>query len=392
MAEDMTPASGERITMFTALKKFADFEGRATRKEFGLFLLLEVALLALILLIKAGITCTWPLFFEGYVPEYLGQILNILFFLVTLFLLAPGLAVAVRRLQDFGQHKKLVIPVAVWYFLFVLQTQNLFPLNFPWIDALFTFVNFFAGIYSLVLLWFLFFRKSDAGENQYGPAPLAEPEAEPCTLLEEVSLQDVEDVKVTVWETLLKFKQFTGRATRREFFLFVLATAAGAILLFLLNFLLMLGLFAIAPYMLDYVNPSNYFATLLNLPILIPFFLVSIAWNLGLLCPTVAVSIRRMHDTGRSGRFALLLAPYLFLTTIGIWLPTFLFPPVARIFVFLLAMGCGIAFLFFACMKSQPDRNQYDLDEEEEAEEEDGEAGEVEETEEADGAEENTVE
>ena len=68
-----------------------------------------------------------------------------------------------------------------------------------------------------------------------------------------------------------------------------------------------------------------------------------------------------MHDTGRSGKFVLLLAPYLFLSTIGDWLPHSLFPPVVNIVFSVIALLAGAVFIFFACQKSRTGENQYDL-------------------------------
>ena len=92
-------------------------------------------------------------------------------------------------------------------------------------------------------------------------------------------------------------------------------------------------------------------------------------WSLIVIIPTLAVFCRRMHDTGRSGKFVLLLAPYLFLSTIGDWLPHSLFPPVVNIIFSVIALLTGAVFIFFACQKSQPGENQYDLPVEEDEEE-----------------------
>ena len=129
----------------------------------------------------------------------------------------------------------------------------------------------------------------------------------------------------------------------------------------LLNFLIILVLFWFDPALGDYFSFENYPANIIYLPVLLPFILISCIWRFGILCPAVAVAIRRMHDTGRSGKFVLLLAPYLFLSTIGDWLPHSLFPPVVNIVFSVIALLAGAVFIFFACQKSRTGENQYDL-------------------------------
>ena len=182
--------------------------------------------------------------------------------------------------------------------------------------------------------------------------------------------------EINMLTALKKFKQFSGRSTRKEFWLFVLFTALVSIGLTLLNFLLMLILFWFDPAMVDFFNFNNYFANLSSLPLLIPFVLLSIVWRLGILCPAAAVAIRRMHDIGKSGKFALFLAPYAVLMLIYDLLP---FSLNCSWIFWLLTIPVAIAaivFLVLASQKSQPGKNQYDLPEEDEENEEDGEDGE----------------
>lgn len=182
--------------------------------------------------------------------------------------------------------------------------------------------------------------------------------------------------EINMLTALKKFKQFSGRSTRKEFWLFVLFTALVSIGLTLLNFLLMLVLFWCDPAMVDLFDFNNYFANLRSLPLLIPFALLTIVWRLGILCPAAAVAIRRMHDIGKSGIFALFLAPYAFLMLIYDLVP---FSLNCSWIFWLLTIPIAIAaivFLVLASQKSQPGKNQYDLPEEDEENEENEEDGE----------------
>lgn len=111
------------------LKQYADFSGRARRKEYWMFVLFNMifAIVAMILDNVLGIAMEGI----GYGPLY-G--------LYVLAMLIPGLAVAVRRLHDVGK--------SGWMILIAL---------IPLIGA----------IWLLVLM----VTDSNPGENQYGQNP-----------------------------------------------------------------------------------------------------------------------------------------------------------------------------------------------------------------------------
>ena len=95
---------------------------------------------------------------------------------------------------------------------------------------------------------------------------------------------DFEALKTNYLEVLKKFKVFTGRARRREFWMFALCNfAIGAVL----------GILGRIP------------------AIGIVFSIVSLLFSLAILIPSIAVGIRRLHDTNRSGWLMLLcLIPF----------------------------------------------------------------------------------
>ena len=103
---------------------YADFDGRARRKEFWMFVLFNI-------LISLGITLI-----VGLVSDSLASLLSGLY---SLAVLVPGIAVGVRRLHDTGKTGWLIL-------------LGLIPL-----------IN-------LVLLYF-FAIEGDPGPNEYGPDP-----------------------------------------------------------------------------------------------------------------------------------------------------------------------------------------------------------------------------
>lgn len=114
-----------------ALKNYAEFNGRASRREYWMFSLSHIIILALILWLSMA--------FETVVSG-LTSILSILYMIVTLI---PHLAVLVRRLHDTNQ--------SGWFY----------------------FISFIPFIGPIILFVFLC-KKGTSGDNNYGPDPKAE--------------------------------------------------------------------------------------------------------------------------------------------------------------------------------------------------------------------------
>lgn len=108
------------------LKKYADFSGRARRKEYWMFFLFNV-----IFALAMGLLSAVPA---------VGGLFKILAVIYSLALLVPGLAVTVRRLHDSGK--------SGWYILI-----SLIPLV------------------GTILLLVAVCKDSQLGENQYGECP-----------------------------------------------------------------------------------------------------------------------------------------------------------------------------------------------------------------------------
>ena len=115
------------------LNQYSDFNGRARRKEYWMFVLVNF----IISLATVGIDNALGLSFN-YTGNVSGSgVFNLLY---NLLILIPNLAVAVRRLHDIGK--------SGWMLLI-----GLIPLV--------------GAIWLLILL----LRDSEAGENKYGPNP-----------------------------------------------------------------------------------------------------------------------------------------------------------------------------------------------------------------------------
>jgi uncharacterized membrane protein YhaH (DUF805 family) len=90
------------------------------------------------------------------------------------------------------------------------------------------------------------------------------------------------------------YANFNGRARRSEYWWFRLAT----LLITMVPYLLFSLFFANIPGPDDITPVDNYTSTL-------PFMVFTTVW-LALLIPTMAVAVRRLHDTNKSGWFILL--------------------------------------------------------------------------------------
>jgi len=123
-----------------ALKKYASFSGRASRREFWMFFLFMViaCIVCMIIDIRLGTTLELDLGF-GPMPTPYGYVL-IAYLIITLL---PGLALSVRRMHDINK--------TGW----ILLVQ---------------FIPIVGGIWLLVL----YCLPGTIGDNQYGPDPYAE--------------------------------------------------------------------------------------------------------------------------------------------------------------------------------------------------------------------------
>ena len=142
-----------------------------------------------------------------------------------------------------------------------------------------------------------------------------------------------------------KYADFTGRAPRPEYWWYVLA----------------LVILSIVARIID---------SILGMKILGPYGPLSLIVTLGLLVPNLAVSVRRLHDTNRSGWWVLLpLVPYCIAFIVGgaammgaasggSSLGMMAGAGIAGIFL-LIGFICAIVLLVFMCLPSTPGDNRY---------------------------------
>jgi uncharacterized membrane protein YhaH (DUF805 family) len=132
------------------LKNYANFEGRARRKEFWSFVLFS-ALFGIVLWTFDKTSFSVPVFSSIY----------------SVLTLLPSLAVTVRRLHDTGKSGWCYPPWLIFVaFFYVFGVVLLTELNGA--GALFCFALVVAGC---VVFLVVMAREGDAGQNRYGPSP-----------------------------------------------------------------------------------------------------------------------------------------------------------------------------------------------------------------------------
>jgi uncharacterized membrane protein YhaH (DUF805 family) len=118
--------------MFEAYKRYFDFQGRASRKEYWLFYLLFVI---------ATVVCSVLVYATGSPDGVFAMLISLVFGVFALGSLIPSFAVAFRRLHDTNR--------SAWWLLIAL-------------------LPFIGGIVLLVFN----VLPGTPGDNRYGPSPL----------------------------------------------------------------------------------------------------------------------------------------------------------------------------------------------------------------------------
>ena len=156
---------------------------------------------------------------------------------------------------------------------------------------------------------------------------------------------------------LKRYAEFSGRSRRMEFWMFQL----GVWLLWMVLWIVMMVIgFGTASAARD---PA---AGLIGMFASMGIFMVIFAIvGLGLLIPQLAVAVRRLHDTNRSGWWLLLpIAPYvltILLAIMGAASQSSALLGIAMIFN-LLVIVAGIVLLVFYCLPGTPGPNKYGAD------------------------------
>jgi len=157
---------------------------------------------------------------------------------------------------------------------------------------------------------------------------------------------------------LKRYADFQGRSRRMEFWMFGLGVFLLYIMLFVISLTIGIGSAGLALS----GGGAGLVGLMMSMGVLSMVF--AIVW-LGLLIPSIAVSVRRLHDTGRSGFWLFLyLAPYLIGTII-----TFSAMPsnytgltaIGGIFSLIGLIG-GIVLLVFYCLPGTVGPNRFGPD------------------------------
>lgn len=139
-----------------ALRKYVTFSGRARRREFWYFSLVNFLITLVLTFADMIITRT---FFDIDYPPLVDL------YAVGVFL--PGLAVAVRRLHDVGRSGWWLAPVVGAYFIIGFLQESSYEPGNEWLGL--------AHGGSLILTVAFFIRNSQAGVNRFGPNPKEAP-------------------------------------------------------------------------------------------------------------------------------------------------------------------------------------------------------------------------
>lgn len=140
---------------FSTLKKYAEFNGRASRQEFWIFFLFVI--------LAQGFGRVLDAFMGrgGYMP---GPIYS----LVALFLFLPQVAVTVRRLHDVGKSgREMVVPMIMLLALPLVAAFHGFIGRIITLGYVGVTLILFAGLLMLLV------KKGGTVPNKYGAAPTA---------------------------------------------------------------------------------------------------------------------------------------------------------------------------------------------------------------------------
>ena len=95
-----------------------------------------------------------------------------------------------------------------------------------------------------------------------------------------------------------KFVTFSGRASRSEYWWWVLASFGVSLVLQIIGYV------AAGPRLLEAIRRGSF-----DFGVLLPALIPSLVWAVIVLLPTLAVVVRRLHDSNRRGWWCLLYLP-----------------------------------------------------------------------------------
>ncbi len=165
--------------MLLPLKRYAEFSGRSRRMEYWMFVLFQI-LLAVAFWVVLAIVGGGALM-SGGDPSALAaaggvvMIVSIVYGLVSLALIVPGIAVGVRRLHDTDRTGWWMLgPIAGYILMVVGGLMAASTPDNPGVGGILAMVGMImVVVLGLVLLVFMFLEGT-RGPNKYGPDPKGE--------------------------------------------------------------------------------------------------------------------------------------------------------------------------------------------------------------------------
>ncbi len=227
------------------LKKYAKFKGRASRTEFWVFTLINLAIFSLFYYYFYTILYN-DIYYSYYGFSTTETVILWVFNIYSILMIIPSLAVFTRRMHDVGK--------SGWWILL-----NFIP---------------FGGLFLLVLLC----GKSDEGKNEYGKHP-DDPTAS------DTIPQNKTDVN-HYFNCLEKYAKFKGRSSRSEYWQFTLISIGIFLLLLLINNV--------------FIDTRGYHSDGHDM-LVAGYMCIMILYCGYIITPLLAVTVRRMHDVNKSG-------------------------------------------------------------------------------------------
>jgi len=285
--------------MFLPLKKYADFEGRSTRIEYWMWSLFNILLL-FVFHILVAISVSQSVKFYIFLAQGL----------IWLGLLIPSLAVGVRRFHDTGRTGWwILVPMAALFIatiaFFVHTGQDiktlfsLFKRTEAWgRDAyLIKYLYYIIGqalliiylpclLISMVTLYFKL-SVSEPRSNRFGENPL------PKVRATQEAFMAAHKKFPLLWQPLIKYSDFYGRARRSEFWQWVLAQV----------FIYVIFLVSLVCLIIANSKGSQAIHMLESVTVLALGFDVFVYLTMA---PNYSLSVRRLHDINRSGWWLLM--------------------------------------------------------------------------------------
>ena len=303
------------------LKQYSDFNGRARRKEYWMFCLVQFVF-GLILFTADVILFVLP-----------SDAFPILTMLYVTFAFFPSLAVAVRRLHDIGKSAWWYVKVCLVIYAVSIVLAILWAIGSIYsIDVLmYISIPLFLLVYIGALVWFIviFCKDSEPHENKWGLNP-----KDPLTPEEDIV--NIDCFKYFA-KCMKQYVDFHGRASRAEYWMFF-GVCYMAQLLFSIVMNVSQGVYV------DAVNPIS---------------LIYLVYLMVIFIPSLAVGVRRLHDIGKSGWYlagALILAVIL---AFAIGLAIAFKSNVVAIVSMPLFMILLLVFYIVPMLKGQPGENKW---------------------------------